>query len=69
VLRKYDIAGSKFLLVEEVMVNSIFRTNDGRVFQKGKKLRKRFQCTEVKTGKLYLFSPVYEVELIDPVAS
>jgi len=65
VLRKYDIAGSKFLLVEEVMVNSIFRTNDGRVFQKGKKLRKRFQCTEVKTGKLYLFSPVYEVELID----
>lgn len=64
VLRKYDAAGSKFLLVEEVAIHSIFRTNDGRVFQKGKKLRKRFQCKEVQTGRVYLFSPVYEVEMM-----
>lgn len=64
VLRKYDIAGSKFQLVEEIMIHSIFRTNDGRVFQKGKKLRKRFQCKEVSTGRIYLFSPVYEVEVV-----
>jgi hypothetical protein len=69
VLRKYDAAGSKFYLVEEVMVNAIFRTNDGRVFQKGKKLRKRFQCKEVQTGRVYLFSPVYEVELLNPGSS
>jgi SprT protein len=64
VLRKYDATGSKFLLVEEIEANAIFRTNDGRVFQKGKKLRKRFQCKEVETGRVYLFSPVYEVEMV-----
>ena len=69
VLRKYDGAGAKFILVEEVPVNAIFRTNDGRIFQKGKKLRKRFQCKEVSSGKVYLFSPVYEVELIDSISS
>jgi hypothetical protein len=69
VLRRYDSAGSKFQLVEELMANAIFRTDDGRVFQKGQKLRKRFQCKEVKTGRMYLFSPVYEVELITSMAS
>jgi SprT protein len=68
VLRKYDKTDSKFLLVEEVAINALFRTGDGRVFQKGKKLRKRFQCKEVRTGKDYLFSPVYEVELINTVS-
>jgi len=64
VLRKYDPAGTKFQLVEELLMNAIFKTDDGRVFQRGKKLRKRFQCKEVETGRLYLFSPVYEVELV-----
>jgi SprT protein len=65
VLRKYDATGSKFQLIEEITINSIFRTNDGRIFQKGKKLRKRFQCKEISTGKIYLFSPVYEVEIVE----
>jgi len=69
ILRRYDASGSKFRLVEEIMQQAIFRTDDGRVFQKGKKLRKRFQCKEIKTGRIYLFSPVYEVELIDAVSS
>ncbi|MFI5129835.1 MAG: SprT-like domain-containing protein [Chitinophagales bacterium] len=64
VLRKYDAAGSKFQLVEEVMLHSTFRTNDGRLFEKGRKLRKRFQCKEINTGRVYLFSPVYEVEVV-----
>ncbi|MBL7745524.1 MAG: SprT-like domain-containing protein [Chitinophagaceae bacterium] len=64
VLRRYDPADSKFQLIEELVVNAVFRIDDGRVFQKGKKLRKRFRCTEIKTGRLYLFSPVYEVELL-----
>lgn len=64
VLRKYDPDGSKFLLIEELLPHAVFRTSDGRIFQKEKKLRKRFQCKEIKTGRVYLFSPVYEVELI-----
>lgn len=62
VLRKYDARESNHRLVEEISMNALFRTSDGRVFQKLEKLRKRFKCIEVKTGKVYLFSPVYEVE-------
>jgi predicted SprT family Zn-dependent metalloprotease len=64
VLRKYDESDSKYLLIEDILTHAIFRTSDGRIFQKGEKLRKRFKCKEVKTGRVYLFSPVYEVEMI-----
>lgn len=64
VLRKYDTKENRHQLVEELLVNALFRISDGRVFQKKEKLRKRFKCVEVKTGKVYLFSPVYEVEAV-----
>jgi SprT protein len=72
VLRKYDArespvrtgTGGHHRLVEELSSNAIFRISDGRIFQRGEKLRKRFKCKEVKTGKVYLFSPVYEVEVV-----
>jgi predicted SprT family Zn-dependent metalloprotease len=63
-LRRYDDKSSIHRLVEEIPFNSTFRCSDGRIFQKGEKLRKRFQCTEIKTGRVYLFSPVYEVEAV-----
>jgi len=61
VLRNYDEKKEGQLLVEQVGEGKLFDTGQGRIFKKGKKLRKRYQCVEVKTGKLYLFSPVYEV--------
>lgn len=61
-LRRYDSAAAKARLVEEVPEHGLFKTHDGKVFKKGEKVRKRFKCVEVKTGRLYLFSPVYEVE-------
>jgi|SRR6185369_3626645 len=64
VLRKYDDPKDHHRLVEEITMNGIFRCNDGRVFKKVEKLRKRFRCVEVKTGRVYLFSPVYEVEVV-----
>ena len=64
VLRKYDAEESDRSLVEEIALNGLFRLNDGRVFKKGEKLRKRYKCIEVRTGKVYLFSPVYEVESV-----
>jgi hypothetical protein len=63
-LRKYDLKEDHFRLIEEIPVNTLFRIKGGRVFQKGEKLRKRFKCREIATGKLYLFSPVYEAEVI-----
>lgn len=61
VLRNYDERKNGHKMVEEIPTNGLFKTKDGRVFQKGIQLRKRFRCKEVKTGRDYLFSPVYEV--------
>jgi hypothetical protein len=64
VLRKYDVHTNGYKLVEEIPPNSLFKLDDGKIFKKGEKQRKRFKCEEVGTGKVYLFSPVYEVEMI-----
>lgn len=64
ILRRYDDKDSNYLLVEELPFDALFKLTDGRVFQKKEKMRKRYKCVEVETGKLYLFSPVYEVENI-----
>jgi uncharacterized membrane protein len=63
ILRRYDLKKEGQMLVEEVPAHSIFKLKDGRLFKKGEKLRKRYRCEEVGTKKVYLFSPVYEVEL------
>ncbi len=65
VLKGYDERSSHLKMVEELPENSLFKTTDGRIFKRGEKIRKRFKCVEVKTKKLYLFSPVYEVEEVD----
>jgi hypothetical protein len=62
-LKKYD-KGNALIMVEQVPEGNIFEAGKGNFFKKGKKLRKRYQCTEVATGKLYLFSPVYEVKVV-----
>jgi len=66
VLRKYDQRKHPKLLVEEIEHGASFCTDDGRVFKRGEQLRKRIKCSEIKTGRTYLFSPVYEVT---PVAT
>ena len=63
VLRKYDAKGDHHLLVEELAEGSLFKIKDGRIFRRAEKLRKRIKCVEIKTGKVYLFSPVYEIEI------
>ncbi len=64
VLHKYDAKKEGVRLVEQLPEGALFRINGGRIFKKGEKVRKRYKCQEIKTGKLYLFSPVYEVEFI-----
>jgi hypothetical protein len=64
-LKKYDNNASHLLMIESVPDQALFKTHDGKIFQKGVRLRKRFKCIEIQTGKLYLFSPVYEVELLE----
>jgi hypothetical protein len=64
ILRRYDAKKEHALFVEDVPAGTFFQTHDGRIFQKGERVRKRFRCLEVATKRLYLFSPVYEVELL-----
>jgi len=61
-LRRYDPQREGLVLVESLAPGAFFMTTDGRLFQKGDKVRKRHRGTEVQTGKVYLFSPLYEVK-------
>ena len=61
VLHKYDAKKEGARLIETLPTGALFTLEGGRVFKKEEKIRKRIRCTEVKTGKVYLFSPVYEV--------
>ena len=65
-LVKYDRDAAAKTMVEQIPEGGIFKIAPGKLFRKGKKLRKRYQCLEVATGKWYLFSPVHEVEQVDP---
>jgi SprT protein len=64
VLKNYDTK-DKTVLVEDIAEGSLFRTGDGKIFKRGRRIRKRIECPELRTGKLYLFSPVYEVEPVN----
>lgn len=65
VLRKYDLVKKDgHHPIIEVPEGSLFQTENGKVFRKGAKRRKRFECVEVKTGLHYTFSPVTEVRII-----
>jgi len=42
-----------------------FKLDNGRIFQKGIRQRKRYLCTELSSGKAYLFQPTAEVDQIE----
>ena len=62
--KNYDELKEGQLLIEQLLLGQLFKLKDGRVFQKGEMLRKRHKAIDVKTKQVYLFSGVYEVELV-----
>ena len=40
------------------------RAYNGKIFKRGPRRVKRFECIEISTGKVYLFNPNAEVELL-----
>ena len=60
-LKKFDPPSDLFY-VFELPYGSTFRIHNGKVFKKGSKKIKRYECVEVKTGRMYLFNPNAEVE-------
>lgn len=65
ILQKYDPPREGVMLLEQLQEGTHFRIKGGRVFEKGEKIRKRFKCREIATGKCYLFSPVYEIKAMN----
>lgn len=63
-LKRFDEGDDK-TYVFELPLGQAFKLYNGRVFKKGNKRRKRIECVEVKTGKLYLFNPNAEVEVLE----
>ncbi len=64
VLHHYDEKKEGIRLVEQIPEGALFVIRGGRIFKRGEKIRKRYKCTEVKTGKMYLFSAVYEISVL-----
>ncbi|MFP4847133.1 SprT-like domain-containing protein [Winogradskyella sp. PE311] len=63
-LKNFDDSNDKTYIFE-VPLNQSFRLYNGRVFKRGNKRRKRYECIEINSGKLYLFNPNAEVEVLD----
>ena len=62
-LKKFDPENDKNYIFE-VPSGGVFRIYNGKIFKKGTKRRKRYECLEMATGKIYLFQPNAEVDLL-----
>jgi len=62
-LKQFDEPNDKTFIFE-VPLGHTFKLYNGKVFKMLKKRVKRYECVEIKTGKLYLFNANAEVELI-----
>lgn len=59
ILRKYNLKNT--IIVSSIEEGKSFKLANGKVFKKGRKLRKRFRCKEIKTDRIYLFHPLAEI--------
>ncbi len=62
-LKYFDKENDKNFIFE-IPVGSIFRIHNGKIFKKGSLRVKRYECKEVSSGRVYLFNPNAEVELL-----
>ncbi|WP_293890129.1 SprT-like domain-containing protein [Flavobacterium sp.] len=63
-LKQFDERKPDVHYIHEVPTGSMFRIKNGRIFQKNGLRVKRYECMEVKTGRLFLFNANAEVEIL-----
>ena len=63
-LKQFDERKADIHFVHEVPSGNLFRIKNGRIFQKKGLRVKRYECIEVKTGRIFLFNANAEVEII-----
>ena len=62
-LKGYDPPNDKNYIFE-IPEGGLFRLYNGKVFRRGAKRVKRFECVELSSVRVYLFNPNAEVDLI-----
>ncbi len=65
ILKQYDQIKPDVMVVEKLPTHALFKLKNGREFKKLERIRKRYRCIEIKTGREYLFNPLAEVYIID----
>ena len=66
-LKQFDERKPDVHYIHEVPNGNFFRIKNGKTFQKIGVRVKRFECIEVASGRLFLFNPNAEVEIIPDV--
>jgi hypothetical protein len=62
-LKQFDPENDKNFIFE-IPEEGLFRLYNGKIFKRGHKRVKRYECLEVATGRVYLFNPNAEVEFL-----
>ena len=63
-LKQYDEQNDKSYIFE-IPYGSVFRISNGKIFKKIALRVKRYECVEINSGRIYLFNPNAEVELLN----
>ncbi len=63
-LKQYDAQNDKNYIFE-IPYDSVFRISNGKIFKKIALRVKRYECVEINSGRIYLFNPNAEVELLN----
>ena len=62
-LKQFDPVSDKNYIFE-IPYGSVFRIHNGKIFKKVALRTKRYECVEINSGRIYLFNPNAEVELL-----
>ena len=62
-LKQYDAQNDKNYIFE-IPYGCVFRISNGKIFKKIALRVKRYECIEVNSGRIYLFNPNAEVEVL-----
>lgn len=60
VMRKHD-KNNDYLTLEDLPQDAVFQLDNGFVFKKVEKLRKRYKCLKLDNKRMYLVSPMVKV--------
>jgi SprT protein len=63
-LKEFDTNETDKLYIYQIPFGSTFRIKNGKVFKKIALRVKRYECIELQSGRIYLFQPQAEVELL-----